>query len=170
MKGHRRCRSSASASGWRESSIRTAGIILTVEPVEHQQPSGLLREVNAARRRCPSSSRTTPSAAAGESSRSRRPSGTRTSCSCWVSSARGGRGHGPATGASRWGSASCSTERCTTGRDFSAGEFQSILWEESNQGQFSISDEASRRIRPIRDSLHGDRRSCPPTSPSWSTR
>jgi len=33
------------------------------------------------------------------------------------------------------------------GTDFSAGEFQSILWAESNQGQFSISDEASRTIR-----------------------
>ena len=33
------------------------------------------------------------------------------------------------------------------GEDFSAGEFQSILWEEPNQGQFSVSDEESRAIR-----------------------
>ena len=33
------------------------------------------------------------------------------------------------------------------GDDFSAGEFQSILWEEPNQGQFSVSDEESRTIR-----------------------
>ncbi len=33
------------------------------------------------------------------------------------------------------------------GEGFSAGEFQSILWKESNHGQFSISDEDSRRIR-----------------------
>ena len=39
------------------------------------------------------------------------------------------------------------------GRDFSAGEFQSILWEEPNQGQFSVSDEASRAIRRDRKVL-----------------
>jgi predicted NBD/HSP70 family sugar kinase len=33
------------------------------------------------------------------------------------------------------------------GEDFSAGEFQSILWKESNQGQFSLSDAAARTIR-----------------------
>ncbi len=32
------------------------------------------------------------------------------------------------------------------GEGFSAGEFQSILWKESNHGQFSISDNDSRRI------------------------
>ncbi|HTP58774.1 MAG TPA: ROK family transcriptional regulator [Spirochaetia bacterium] len=33
------------------------------------------------------------------------------------------------------------------GEDFSAGEFQSILWKEPNQGQFSLTDAASRTIR-----------------------
>lgn len=32
------------------------------------------------------------------------------------------------------------------GEGFSAGEFQSILWKDANHGQFSISDEDSRRI------------------------
>ena len=32
------------------------------------------------------------------------------------------------------------------GEGFSAGEFQSILWKDGNHGQFSISDEDSRRI------------------------
>jgi predicted NBD/HSP70 family sugar kinase len=32
------------------------------------------------------------------------------------------------------------------GEGFSAGEFQSILWKDDNHGQFSISDEDSRRI------------------------
>jgi len=36
------------------------------------------------------------------------------------------------------------------GDDFSAGEFQSILWKEPNQGQFSLSDAAARRIRKDR--------------------
>jgi predicted NBD/HSP70 family sugar kinase len=39
------------------------------------------------------------------------------------------------------------------GEEFSAGEFQSILWEESNQGQFSVSDEASRAVRRDRKVL-----------------
>ena len=39
------------------------------------------------------------------------------------------------------------------GEDFSAGEFQSILWEEPNQGQFSVSDDASRAIRKDRKVL-----------------
>ncbi|HEY9595465.1 MAG TPA: ROK family transcriptional regulator [Spirochaetia bacterium] len=33
------------------------------------------------------------------------------------------------------------------GEDFSAGEFQSILWEEGNQGQFSVHDDESRRVK-----------------------
>jgi predicted NBD/HSP70 family sugar kinase len=33
------------------------------------------------------------------------------------------------------------------GEDFSAGEFQSILWKEPNQGQFSLTDAASRTVR-----------------------
>ena len=36
------------------------------------------------------------------------------------------------------------------GEDFSAGEFQSILWKEPNQGQFSLGDAAARRIRKDR--------------------
>jgi len=36
------------------------------------------------------------------------------------------------------------------GDDFSAGEFQSILWKEPNQGQFSLSDAAARTIRKDR--------------------
>lgn len=36
------------------------------------------------------------------------------------------------------------------GEDFSAGEFQSILWKDENRGQFSISDEDSRRIKTDR--------------------
>jgi len=36
------------------------------------------------------------------------------------------------------------------GDDFSAGEFQSILWKEQNQGQFSLSDAAARTIRKDR--------------------
>ncbi len=36
------------------------------------------------------------------------------------------------------------------GEDFSAGEFQSILWKEPNQGQFSLSDSAAKAIRKDR--------------------
>ena len=36
------------------------------------------------------------------------------------------------------------------GDDFSAGEFQSILWKEQNQGQFSLSDAVARTIRKDR--------------------
>jgi len=36
------------------------------------------------------------------------------------------------------------------GEDFSAGEFQSILWKEPNLGQFSLSDAAARTIRKDR--------------------
>jgi predicted NBD/HSP70 family sugar kinase len=33
------------------------------------------------------------------------------------------------------------------GQEFSAGEFQSILWDASNHGQFSVTDEESKRIK-----------------------
>lgn len=39
------------------------------------------------------------------------------------------------------------------GEGFSAGEFQSILWEPPNQGQFSLRDEESKRIKEDRKIL-----------------
>jgi len=41
------------------------------------------------------------------------------------------------------------------GEGFSSGEFQSILWNEPNHGQFSISDEDSKRIEADKEVRSG---------------